>query len=254
MKIYRIRIFIISALLAVAFHVTAFGADVNDVYNLLNNTTNTYLNTIKNNTANSDSRLQSIYTDIHTYLPSLQQIENQSQLYLFNLANNSNTLVSDIHNSNGVINSSIRSIDSNSSSIKSGLEYYLPGMGSDISQLKEVLASDEDLAIRQSQAQRVDQINDDFLDSSGDASVSLGDLGATKDSVGQIKDALSGGASSSSLWDIFSPNSVGWGWFSQATMNDLDQTGSNRRSVPRYEYLDSYYSDVLSALGGEYYD
>lgn len=266
MKFNRLSfIFIVALVVIVGAAAPAFAADVNDVYNLLNNTTNSYLNTIKNSNAQIESysslintKVGNIYTDIHTYLPSINQIStyngqmSQDLITIRNsLINSNGSIFSELHSVNTLTNS----ISSNVSSIQSGLSSTLPDIHDSVVQLQEVLASDEDLAIRQSQAQRVDQINDDFLDPSGDASVSLGDIGTTKDSVFQLKNALSGGASASTLWGIFSSNSDGWGWFSQATLNDLDQTGSGgRRSAPRYEFLDSYYDDVYSALGGDYND
>lgn len=263
----KFRILIISALLAVASSVTAFGADVNDVYNLLNNTTNSYLNTIKNSNAQIESYSSNIYSKVNsmqslmnTYLPSLLTISNH-------IGGIENTLnyISDVgFESNGIIFTSVNSTASNTSniasysfSILSGLTATLPDIKSSVVQLQQVLASDEDLAIRQDQASRVDAISDDFLSSSGDASVSLGDIGSAKDSVTNIKDSLSGGASQSQLWTVLGSGSDAWSWFSQSVANDLDQSGSQSRlrssgfSTP---YLDDYYRQVYNSLGGEYYD
>lgn len=209
------------------------------------------------------SQVANIYTRINYYLPSLSTIATNT--------GNINTALSTTNNSLSSINSNfitsntylsnIQSYSStsasNTSSILSGLSAYLPNIHDSVVQLQEVLASDEDLAIRQGQAQRVDQINDDFLDSSGSASVSLGDLGSAKDSVSEIKGAMSGGASASSLWAVLSSGSSSWSWFSQETANDLDSTGSGNRSRSngsQYSYLQAYYDELGLSLGGDYND
>ena len=253
-----LRIVFISALIAVASSVTAFGAvddDVAMIRAILSNST-TGWNAMYSQVYNSYNRL-------NTYLPNLVDIKNSlSSIDSKFSTSNSNlaSIIQSIQSSNTLltsVNSNTSSSASNTSSILSGLSATLPDIKDSVVQLQQVLASDEDLSIRQDQASRVDAINDDFLSSSGDASVSLGDLGSAKDSVSNIKYSLSGGASQSQLWTVLSSGSDAWSWFSQSVADDLDQSGSQSRfrsSGSSTPYLDDYYRQVYYSLGGEYND
>lgn len=248
------KIISISLLVALAGTLPAFAADTTDIYNLLNNTTNTYLNTIKNSVANTDSKVTDIKSIMNSYLPNLQSIMN----YTFGI-DRTLAYISDVaFESNGVLFNAFTNTALNTQYTNqhlTTLNNSISTINSDVHQLKEVLANSTDAAIRNDYQARVSEISNDFLSSNGDASVGLGDIGSSKQSVIALKDSLSGGASSSSLWSVLTNNSDGWGWFSQATMDDLDQTGSgNRRSSNNYEYLNDYYDQVYSNLGGDYND
>lgn len=240
--------------------------DVNDVYNLLNNTTNTYLNTIKNSSGNIDSHVSTmntnvsnIYSKLNTYLPSLTTISNHIQ----GLEQKVDYISNVGFESGGVVFSAVTSTASNVDSIRSGLSSSLPSLLADVNQLKEVLASDEDLAMRQGVASRVDQVNDDFFDSSSDSSASLSDYGNVASGLSSFRSNFSTGVSPSRLFDsIFSASDDNYGWYSNETSDALDTSTASRQNAVRKSrsksfesdtpLLDSYYMDVYSALlGGE---
>lgn len=218
------------------------------IYNLLNNSSFGQQATY--------NRVNNIYSDVHTYLPSLTDIKN----YLNGIDQRFQTLNNSLVNSGGILNNRIANISLNStslansvSSIQSGLSSTLPDINNNVRYLQEVLANSTDAAIRRDQASRVDQINDDFLSSSGSSSVSLGDLGSASDSITQLKGSLSGGASASSLWSVLGSGSDSWGWFSSATAADLDTSGQ-LMSIQNYSFLDQYYQELGLSLGGAYND
>lgn len=241
MKKHKLFISLITALAIAGISIVpAFAYDANDIYNLLNNTTNSYLNNIKNSNGNIESYSNSIRQTMNQYLPTLNTISSQFT----------------------TLNTSVNTLNTNVNTIRLGLSdwytsynTYIPKIDTNVQQLTDVLANSTDSAIRSDYESRVSEVSNDFLSSSGDASVSLNDIGSSKQSVTALKDSLSGGVSASSLWSVLTSSSEGWGWFSQATMNDLDQTGSgNRRLTPEYEYLNDYYAQVMNSLGGEYND
>lgn len=207
------------------------------IYNLLNNS--------QYGQSATYNRINTIYTDIHQYLPDLPTIKS----YLYTIQYDAELFRTDFYNTNGKwwkVADDIRTYSRNSASFASYIR-------DDVHQLQEVLANATDAAIRQDQAARVDQLNNDFLSSSGEASVSLGDLGSASDSITQLKGSLSGGASASSLWSVLGSGSDGWGWFSSATAADLDSSGS-LMSIQNYTYLNQYYQDLGLSLGGAYND
>lgn len=204
-----------------------------------------------------DTNIGDIESLCRLYLPSITQIKNGTD-DIYSRLYSTNQYLSDIKQQIYLIDPYIRNIsnreDSNYLNIAS-IRANSNTINTNVQQLTDVLANATDAAIRHDYESRVAEVNNDFLSSSGDASVSLGDIGSSKQSVSALKDSLSGGASASSLWSVLTSNSEGWGWFSLATLNDLDQTGSgNRRSAPEYEYLNDYYAQVMSSLGGEYND
>lgn len=200
-------------------------------------------------TGNIYSRVQNIYSDIHQYLPSINTISTT----LTNFYSRNHTDLQNIEVDTSALRTTSTTISSNVSNILTGLSATLPDVHNDVHQLQQVLANSTDAAIRQDQAARVDQLNNDFLSSSGSSSVSLGDLGSASDSVSSLKNSLSGGASASSLWEVLSSDSSSWGWFSQATAFDLDSSGG-LMSEPEYFYLDAYYAELGLSLGGAYND
>lgn len=268
-----LKIIFISSLIAVASSVTAFGADINDVYNdvhyMRNNlvpdisSLNSMITSSNGGWLTMMNYLSNMNTKMNTYLPDISSIKNSISSVDTKLSTTNTNLASvinAINSSNALltsVNSNTSMSASNTSFILSGLTATLPDIKDSVVQLQQVLASDEDLAIRQDQASRVDAISDDFLSSSGDASVSLGDIGSAKDSITNIKDSLSGGASQSQLWTILGSGSDAWSWFSQSVADDLDQSGSQSRlrsSGSSTPYLDDYYRQVYNSLGGDYND
>lgn len=203
-------------------------------------------------TGNIYSRVQNIYSDLHQYLPSINTISTA----LTNFYNRNHTDLNNIEADTTSIDSRLQTINNQIILIRSGLSDWYNvayNQAADIHMLQTVLANSTDAAIRQDQAARVDQLNNDFLSSSGSSSVSLGDLGSASDSVSALKGSLSGGASASSLWTVLGSGSDSWGWFSQATASDLDSSGG-LMSDSEYSYLDAYYAELGLSLGGAYND
>lgn len=100
-----------------------------------------------------------------------------------------------------------------------------------VRQLQEVLASDDDLALANSQKANREEIEDSFLTgSSGDTSLGASDFGALSDVGGTIKDSISlNGQSSISDFTtgLSDANTSGQRWFSESTKNALDTVSSS---------------------------
>lgn len=249
-------LFFLLILLGLAF-VPAHADDITQtqIYNLLNNS--------QYGQSATYNRINNIYNQLYTYLPNLTDIKNSVSSMNTDLGYLRNQFQSDFLNTTGKwwrVADDIRTYTSNTASYAYAVNQILltsdnrlMNIQSDTRQLQEVLANATDVAIRQDQAARVDQVNNDFLSSSGSASVSLGDLGSASDSITELKGSLSGGASASSLWSVLGSGSDGWGWFSSATASDLDSSGSLMEEQ-HFIFLEQYYSDLGLALGGDYND
>ena len=103
-----------------------------------------------------------------------------------------------------------------------------------LSMLQEVLATEEDKALRDSQKENVDQVKKDFVTgSSGKTSLGKDDFGSLSSVGGTFKDisSLNGQASldsfSSGLTDA---DTAGQGWFSQSTKDALDSVSGSTTS------------------------
>lgn len=99
-----------------------------------------------------------------------------------------------------------------------------------IKQLQEVLASDDDLALANSQKDNREEIEDSFLSgSSGGTSLGKSDFGALSDVGGVVKETISLNGQSS-VGDFTSglagADEVGQGWFSESTRAALDSVSS----------------------------
>lgn len=110
-----------------------------------------------------------------------------------------------------------------------------------ISQLQEVLASDQDFAMREDQKENVDQVKKDFITGqSGKTSLGKDDFGSLSSVGGTFKDAISlnGQSSISDLTSGLSDaDAAGQGWFSQATKDSLDAvsgSGSSETTVSTF--------------------
>ena len=95
-----------------------------------------------------------------------------------------------------------------------------------ISQLQQVLASDDDLALKNDNKANEDAATDAFVNgSSSKTSLGTGDIGNLKDVGGSFNDltSLNGQSSVSSfLSGLTSADGTGQGWFSEATRASLD--------------------------------
>ena len=95
-----------------------------------------------------------------------------------------------------------------------------------ISQLQQVLASDDDLALKNDNKANVDAATDAFVNgNSSNTSLGTGDIGNLKDVGGTFNDltSLNGQSSVSSfLSGLTSADGTGQGWFSEATRASLD--------------------------------
>lgn len=95
-----------------------------------------------------------------------------------------------------------------------------------VHQLQEVLASDDDLQLKQDNKANEDAATDAFVNgSSSKTSLGTGDIGNLKDVGGTFNDltSLNGQSSVSSfLSGLTSADGTGQGWFSEATRSSLD--------------------------------
>lgn len=139
-----------------------------------------------------------------------------------------------------------------------GLYRYLAFTQRDVARLAYAYASDEELEAREKAKANQEQIFDDFIDPSGDGSVSTNDLGDMAGISSGIKDNLDTGVSAGGIFDVFTGNHSDE-WFSQATYNelmgirvtrDIKSFGSDY-STP---LLDQQMNDLLSLFGGDLVD
>lgn len=95
-----------------------------------------------------------------------------------------------------------------------------------ISQLQQVLASDDDLQLKNDNKANVDAATDAFVNgNSSKTSLGTGDIGNLKDVGGSFNDltSLNGQSSVSSFFSgLTSADGTGQGWFSEATRASLD--------------------------------
>lgn len=129
--------------------------------------------------------------------------------------------------------------------------FGVPTLYTRLAQLQEVLASDDDKALAESQKQNREQIEQDFLSgSSGKTSLGKDDFGSLSSVGGTFKDTISLNGQSS-LSDLTSglsdADSAGRGWFSQATKDSLDAvsgSGSSESTVSTFSDDGLYSVDV----------
>lgn len=121
--------------------------------------------------------------------------------------------------------------------------FYQQNLSSDLSAIRQVIASPDKVQAEQNQQAVESQVLDDFT-GSGSESMSLNDVAGVKNVSSGAKSFLGTGSSGSSALGIFNVNGSGlWQWFSQTTADNLDTTSRTRDS-----YL-SIYDDNLA----EYY-
>lgn len=114
--------------------------------------------------------------------------------------------------------------------------------------LRNVLANEDDQAIREQQKANQDTVKDSFLSGSSSGS-SLGkeDFGSLSGVGGTFKDitSLNGQASIGSFTDgLSSANETGQGWFSQATKDALDSVSDSSSNVSTFSVDGDYMEDV----------
>lgn len=130
-----------------------------------------------------------------------------------------NFLFSDLYHS--LTSDGVSKLDFGSGNIVS-----IPTLYSRIYQLQKVLASDDDLALKNDNKANEDAATDAFVNgSSSKTSLGTGDIGNLKDVGGTFNDltSLNGQSSVSSfLSGLSSADGTGQGWFSEATRASLD--------------------------------
>lgn len=110
-----------------------------------------------------------------------------------------------------------------------------------VHQLQQVLASDDDLQLKNDNKANVDAATDAFVNgSSSNTSLGTGDIGNLKDVGGTFNDltSLNGQSSVSSFLNgLSSADGTGQGWFSEATRSSLDAVSTpvtTTRLVQKY--------------------
>lgn len=123
-----------------------------------------------------------------------------------------------------------------------------------VHQLQEVLASDDDLALKKDNKANEDAATDAFVNgSSSKTSLGASDFGNLKDIGGSFNDlsSLNGQASVGSFTSgLSSADEVGQGWFSEATRASLDAvtpSSNSTSSVKRAPAPDVYHMDGFEA-------
>lgn len=117
-----------------------------------------------------------------------------------------------------------------------------------VAKLQDVLASDDDKALAESQKENREQIEQDFLSGkSGKTSLGKDDFGSLSGVGGTFKDitSLNGQASIGSFTDgLSSANETGQGWFSQATKDALDSVSDSSSTVSTFSFDGDYMEDA----------
>ena len=116
-----------------------------------------------------------------------------------------------------------------------------------LARLDYVLASDDEISARSEASSNQEAFVDEYISSSGSASVSVSNLGDMASLTGDMKDALSSNVSASSAFTAFSDNSDAWLWFSQTVADSLDTT--NNRASFDTPLLNGYYTELEHTLG-----
>lgn len=138
-----------------------------------------------------------------------------------------------------------------------GLYRYLAYIQKDTAKLQHVLASDDDISLRQTTLEDVHALTTNIYGNNSDNSPStqnwfdIGDVGTG------IKENMNTGASATGIFNLFTGNHTS-AWFSQETANELNNTGSGSRSLkasapqPVYEtpLLDKQVNEIMSIFGG----
>lgn len=115
-----------------------------------------------------------------------------------------------------------------------------------VSQLQQVLASDDDLQLKKDNKANEDAVTDGFVNgSSSKTSLGAGDFANLKDIGGSFNDlsSLNGQSSVGSFTSgLSSADEVGQGWFSEATRSSLDAVTPSNSSAARSLSRSSIYS------------
>lgn len=126
--------------------------------------------------------------------------------------------------------------------------HYIKYSNKYLERLKNVLATDEDLAMREDQKDNVGQVKKDFLSGkSGKTSLGKEDFGSLSGVGGTFKDitSLNGQASIGSFTDgLSSANETGQGWFSQATKDALDSVSDSSSNVSTFSVDGDFMEDA----------
>ena len=126
--------------------------------------------------------------------------------------------------------------------------HYIKYSNKFLERLKNVLANDDDLAMREAQKDNVAQVKKDFLSGkSGKSSLGKDDFGSLSGVGGTFKDitSLNGQASIGSFSDgLSSANETGQGWFSQATKDALDSVSDSSSNVSTFSVVGDYMEDA----------
>ncbi|MBO7677716.1 MAG: hypothetical protein J6S49_09395 [Erysipelotrichaceae bacterium] len=125
----------------------------------------------------------------------------------------------------------------------------------DVDDLHTMFASPEDLALKADQENNISAATSNFLSGSDSAtSVGTGSIGKVKDLGDDAAAWFDTGVQATSLFDALSNDDTDdgpWMWFTQATMDDLDSTSSNRsfKSSPSPgEYVPDLYGAKMDEL------
>lgn len=122
---------------------------------------------------------------------------------------------------------------------------------SDLSAIRQVVASPDKVHAEQAQQGVESQVLDDFT-GQGSESMTLNDVGGVKNVSSNAKQFLGTGSSGSNALSVFNVNGQGlWQWFSQTTADNLDSTTPTRGSDGYLTIYDQNMQSYLDGLGGD---
>lgn len=135
-----------------------------------------------------------------------------------------------------------------------GVYRWFSELQTPLARLAYVHASDEEIAARSAAAPNQEAFVDNFIDSSGRASASVSDIQSVSGMSSSFKESFSTGVAPSAIFQIF--DSAQWGWFSQATANQLDTTNPPTRMLRSLStsfdtpLLDEQIQSIYTFIGG----
>lgn len=231
--------------------------------------------------ATLNTNIEDIESKIQNYSSVLSDINTKAagiRTYTSNTASNTSSIATSTSN----IDTTTTSIDGNVSSIysfissdyryPSGSNYYyfseqpnqtnywkavtlsLANISKNVFDLHTMFASPEDLTLKADQENNISAATSNFLSGSDSAtSVGTGSIGKVKDLGDDAAAWFDTGVQATSLFDALSntDNDGPWIWFTQATMDDLDSTSSNRStksSSSPGEYVPDLYGAKMDEL------
>lgn len=184
--------------------------------------------------------------DLRTVISNLSTISStltSSNTYLSNIASTLSTTNSTLSTISSRVNTTNTRLNTTNSHLNTISGY--------LSDLHDIFASPEDLALKQAQENNVSAATSDFLSGSDTStSVGSGSIGSVKDVAGDAQDFFDMDVNGTSLFSLLGDQSSDgpWIWFSDDVKNDLDSVPAQRGDV-YIDFVQEKYDDLYDRIG-----